>query len=723
MESSYKKLIYESGLYPLKFIREYGENGSHWFGSSWHQRELSLRHDMVCVLLCNMETYEETTQKRAASPIPGPSNKKQRKSETETSSSSGHTIDCLPEEDFDDFDIYVPDEEVPLEVEEERADPEQDLYRLVCLEGMSSAPMLQNKFCQRWGIEPYPTLFDIIDKKERKLIEVKVGLRYAEEEMRYLDKSNNRRNNTAFFYVNPQTIEKVWVDHPGKLVGEDKVSRFLIKRRCISDEYRMMETDLAEEEEVERVVFNNDRFNNLVKIWYEPFWERREMEPPINLTTEPEKSPSMITPKDMLDHLVRVEERQAPPIKWRGKLLSPIWNRFETTQLSKDTDIVRDLIKRWKLSDIQPNSPLQRIIKKWSDHFSTSDCTSFDAYPVKKMMQDEEFQSCLGIGHKKYHRDDSCETTRQPEPKPMTEACYHPWFDTLLFDMSDNHTLIGKPFRNLGGVTPTEHPIAISAQRAFNSVVSIFKESWSGIYASKITNYGSRIGGAYLSSRSKSSHNNVVTFPIYATLEDQGETTRATTGLVIRGPHHAHQATDKIGLITIEMIEPTDKNLEYSKFIHSCEIFDTPSGYKLVAKINSDTKHNCTYSAFSINSLFVISNLIGEVILNDPKNPTNMNIIHEVKLFCDRNRRWISSRMVEALMMITIGTGQEEGFFAMLRKLYMCMLAWKRKEPVALWPVEDFCGAVNENLINSPIAMHYSRSAIEVLKILSESFH
>nr|QMP82165.1 polymerase PA [Hemipteran orthomyxo-related virus OKIAV191] len=303
----------------------------------------------------------------------------------------------------------------------------------------------------------------------------------------------------------------------------------------------------------------------------------------------------------------------------------------------------------------------------------------------------------------------------------MTQACHPPWFDSLLLDMVANHNLPGLPFKNLGNTTPTEHPLAISSQQAFCYIVEVFKKTWSGIYASKCTNYGSRIGGAYLSNKTKSSHDNIVTFPIYATLTDNDSTVRSVCGIVLRGPHHAHQSTDKIGLITIEMIDPTERNLAYAEFIHNAEVIKTKNGeFTLIARITSETKHNCTYSAFSINSLFVISNLIGEIVLNNPKNPTNMDIINEIKLFCETNKQWIASRIVEALMMITVGTNQEEGYFALLRKLFMCMLAWKRGEIVATWPVEEFCKAINETLVNSPLAMHYSRSVCEVLKVLSE---
>jgi hypothetical protein len=56
--NKFEILVNNGKLYSEAFIKTFGINSPHWFPSNWHQRELSLRHDMVCVLLCNLEEVD-----------------------------------------------------------------------------------------------------------------------------------------------------------------------------------------------------------------------------------------------------------------------------------------------------------------------------------------------------------------------------------------------------------------------------------------------------------------------------------------------------------------------------------------------------------------------------------------------------------------------------------------------------------------------------------------
>lgn len=87
----YEKLIFEANLYPSKFVVRYGTDSVHWNKDSWVQREMSLRHDMVCSLLCNMThrvnalKFSPTPKKQKAE---GPSTSSACSNEEEDSSNS-----------------------------------------------------------------------------------------------------------------------------------------------------------------------------------------------------------------------------------------------------------------------------------------------------------------------------------------------------------------------------------------------------------------------------------------------------------------------------------------------------------------------------------------------------------------------------------------------------------------------------------------------------------
>lgn len=73
MTTKFFELLNNNKLYPKEVLVNFGINDPHWRNSSDRERELSLRHDMVCILLCNLqlnpikETLERIGNKRKAS--------------------------------------------------------------------------------------------------------------------------------------------------------------------------------------------------------------------------------------------------------------------------------------------------------------------------------------------------------------------------------------------------------------------------------------------------------------------------------------------------------------------------------------------------------------------------------------------------------------------------------------------------------------------------------
>lgn len=62
-ESKYELLINEATLYPPEFVLKHGINTPHWEIEGWQRRERSLLHDMLCILLSNLEPSDNLEER------------------------------------------------------------------------------------------------------------------------------------------------------------------------------------------------------------------------------------------------------------------------------------------------------------------------------------------------------------------------------------------------------------------------------------------------------------------------------------------------------------------------------------------------------------------------------------------------------------------------------------------------------------------------------------
>jgi len=76
--------------------------------------------------------------------------------------------------------------------------------------------------------------------------------------------------------------------------------------------------------------------------------------------------------------------------------------------------------------------------------------------------------------------------------------------------------------------------------------------------------------------------------------------------------------------------------------------------------------------------------------------------------------------MAEGVIIAMLGNSQDEGIFGQVRKVFMMMVTWKRERKVVSWDVESFGKKCNECIIDSPVAMHYQCSVIDILKSWNE---
>lgn len=320
----YEKLIFEANLYPSKFVVKYGTDSVHWTKDSWVQREMSLRHDMVCSLLCNMThrvndlKFSPPSKKQRAE---GPSTSSECSNEDDESSnsaeSSGEAYDISnwqePESDDDP-------EEPP---ETSKRPRRENRFRFTMLEGRAEADTIMNRYARKWKIAPPVNRWDLIDRDQKCYVEVKVGTNLTSAVEMYFANAVTLTGHTALYWINPNSLHSVWRDHPGNVPGEHKVKSFLTIRKAAMERLGIVESDLHEVYNLSDSIFINSRFNESVETRFAPTWSRRhEKDPP---TFNPDSTTARaIYPKDLLSVLEDPRDREGLPSHMARKDTTPL---------------------------------------------------------------------------------------------------------------------------------------------------------------------------------------------------------------------------------------------------------------------------------------------------------------------------------------------------------------------------------------------------------------
>lgn len=63
--------------------------------------------------------------------------------------------------------------------------------------------------------------------------------------------------------------------------------------------------------------------------------------------------------------------------------------------------------------------------------------------------------------------------------------------------------------------------------------------------------------------------------------------------------------------------------------------------------------------------------------------------------------------MSEGVLVSMIDGSCDEEMFDQVRKIFMMMVNWKRRNKTISWDVESFGNKCNEGLVDSCLAMHY----------------
>lgn len=691
-------------LYSEDFIKTFGEIDAHWKSNTWFQREASLRHDMVCVLLCNLEVDESRDALDLNVELNPKPLKRRRIGEASTSSSSsGRSDRGVIDQDVD------PDGEILAAF---RGD--ENIYRYILLEGKSNLAQIQNKISSILQIDNMKRQYDIYDKEEKKFIEVKVTLDYGRSEEEYLGYLDDRRY-TALVHINPSTLQHVALDKQDEMPGLSKAIEFLAKRKSLLlGRLNFMESDLYSVKDLSSTIFCNDRFNRCVEEWTKLFWDHRK---------KPLGSQENFAKTKTLGHILEPElkmliedtsKRNADFMQFPGKVLpDPMVSHIET-DLDKDAEMVDLLFQDLIVPPTQPKAEIVNwVISKWK----AGNRNTFSLTTVKERAGTlPNFLRDLGIGCKGTIRNDDHKDLKQKEFKPPEKKRYSAWMSHLLKELAEPNDLELNCFVELQQREhEDDHPMSQITASVADKYFKLFGMTNVASYCSKLKGVYSRLGGAYLGRDRKSKDRpDSVVFPIYSVGEKEGQKSRALSGFIIRGPQHTRAATDKIPYISVELLN-CKQGLKYRNFIRGAHIFYDTLGRAWCYRVNSIMKGATSYVSFVINSAFLPANMLGEITLGNPLNKTDFRADEEMAVYLRDHGLWLMERCAESVMMAATGSSQEEGAMAIIRKIFMLKLNWHRGKLAIGCDTPGLAEALNETLIDSPFALYMGQQIRSIL--------
>lgn len=253
---NFENLIKKNEIYPLAFIERFQSTCPHWEMETWSKRERSLCHDMVCVLLANMEMSDNIEEKMMGElkrKFEGEGNNenereaKRKRMEEVPSTSRDMDIDLDYEYDSDD-EFQIP--EISDDNNSEYEDDENNTFeaehhhllkfRYLVLEGLINAPRFQDNFVRKWEMPKPNKLFDIIDTKEEKLIEVKTTVNVPGVINEFMnEKTTIQSAHVSLIVVDLNNFSIHTHFKKDKMPGEAKATGFLTLRRAVMKTYNL----------------------------------------------------------------------------------------------------------------------------------------------------------------------------------------------------------------------------------------------------------------------------------------------------------------------------------------------------------------------------------------------------------------------------------------------------------------------------------------------------
>jgi len=225
------------------------------------------------------------------------------------------------------------------------------------------------------------------------------------------------------------------------------------------------------------------------------------------------------------------------------------------------------------------------------------------------------------------------------------------------------------------------------------------------------TSYNAEIG--------TNSQSQVAVIPIIASLTDEdGNRKRFISGIIIRGPQHTRSATDKINIVSIEIVnEYFDQSM-----IRNPKIVNSAGSRNFLVRRNTFKKVDMPFLMFINNSLFMPCNLMGDMLFRDKTIGVVQDIKIKAQIFLrDAGVNFFKDRVIDSMLMAIIGNARDEGYFAILRKLFMVMITMRRGEGSLSFDMKELCDKLNECLIDNPFGMYKHLSLLYALCVRGET--
>lgn len=774
----HRTLVEKCRIYPEELVDHVKKHCCHWEKATWREREISLRHDYVCILLPNGEKYtEESTATRASSssgstkgsdvpmtpeiaqrmlltaqardvlldPGEGPSGLQVQMEESEDSSDEDWPgIYGSPEDDDEQGTEPLAETETLRQLYPEQCDRD---YRYTLLEAVTGAKRTQQAYLSAWRIKTQKQ-WDLLDRKDKKLIEVKVTEREPEIVIgEILENCDVEPTHIGIVVAHLGEEIELHYYNCGPMKGEKAVISFLRQRRLLS---LSTKPDLPDEIERNPLDFDS-RFDSESQDWLDQVI-LESLEPlPSNLESRRPANIEVFDLSKLLSSLEDPSKRNAPTVKWTGKILPCSWANFVQVDSDKDAEIVIQLMQEVDLSEAVPvnwnpqkaermRKNAEILVSTFKEHLSTGQThfkvkTTKNGYKIvdRDLAQREGLKEALtsvGVGMKPHKRSGTLEENmKQPEPRTKEDRLrkYDDWVHELV---RSEARVVETVASNSVDFTEADcvHPWDALAQNMCREMYNTFCRLRIGHTCYRMMGFYSRLGGPYALDLvlGKGAHASVTALPIYhivcskeAGKRKRGqpsppeEKRRVASGFAIRGPHHVKANTDKVNLLVFERVSP---ECQPHRVLEKGIL--TKNGW--FVRSNAIRRADPTYLTFLHNALFVPINYTGELIFShrsfaeQQARPDKWEGIFKDVIGVPR--QYHAERLSEIVLMGILGGSQEEGHMAIMRMVYMLLLESKNSEPAHVMNLKDLAGAMNDCLIDSPLAMYWQSCLIDLLK-------
>lgn len=172
-------------------------------------------------------------------------------------------------------------------------------------------------------------------------------------------------------------------------------------------------------------------------------------------------------------------------------------------------------------------------------------------------------------------------------------------------------------------------------------------------------------------------------------------------------------------MVTVEMIKNDEMSTTMLTSCHKRIVFLMRDYRAILVRQNSIMREDTCYLTFAHNSLFSVANNLGYMTFENSNVRQNENMRAYISSALESGSDFLKERFVDRIMFCCIGNSRDEGYFACLRKLFMVVFSFRKKQHSANFNIESFCAKANECLLDNPLSMYFHRYLLRVLQIYS----